>query len=387
MPDSNRRTRGALDSLTGLRFLAAAMVVLYHASMWSAHDHNPGRSPLEIGYVGVTFFFILSGFVLTWTHRPDDTAPAFWSRRLARIYPVHLLTFVLAVLFLVLGIGSIDRREDGWLAQIFLVQSWAPGPGALTYNSVAWSLSDEAFFYLAFPFLIGVQRLRRRPVLLGALAVAWLVGGALLVSRLDRGSLSVLYYLPLYRIGEFLLGIALALAVRRGWRPRVGLGAGAAVAGASYLAAWAWGVTHEQNLVDAFWYAQVITAVGFGTLILAAALADIDERPSPLRAPGLVQLGQWSFALYMVHELGMRLVYAAGPPGDRLSKFFAYLAAGAASVAVAGAVYHWYERPIERRLRRTLAPSAAPVARVLRPAGVPVGAVPGDRGRRDARRP
>ena len=372
MPDANRRPTGTLDSLTGLRFLAAAMVVLYHASMWSAHDHNPGHSPLEIGYVGVTFFFILSGFVLTWTRRPHDTPQAFWSRRLARIYPVHLLTFLVALVLMVLGLGDIQHRKGGWLAQLLLVQSWAPGPGALTYNSVAWSLSDEAFFYFLFPFLIGVRPLRRRPALLAALAGVWLIGGAVLVAGLDRPSISVLFWLPAYRIGEFLLGVALALAVRRGWRPRVSLRAGAAAAVASYLLAWLWGVVNQQNLVDAFWYAQIITAVGFSTLILAAALTDLDRRPSPLRSPSLVRLGQWSFALYMVHELGMRLVYAAGVRSDRLVNFLAYLAAGAASVGVAGAIYRWYERPLERRLRDALI--SEPRRPALERAGASLGA-------------
>ncbi|MDA8437602.1 MAG: hypothetical protein M0Z51_01925, partial [Propionibacterium sp.] len=68
MSDPTRRPAATLDSLTGPRFIAAAMVVAYHASMWSVHDHNPGPGPLEIGCVGVTFLFILSGFALTWTH-------------------------------------------------------------------------------------------------------------------------------------------------------------------------------------------------------------------------------------------------------------------------------------------------------------------------------
>ncbi len=385
MPDANRRPTGALDSLTGLRFLAAGMVVLYHASMWSVHDHNPGKNPLEIGYVGVTFFFVLSGFVLAWTHRSDDTPHAFWSRRFARIYPVHLLTFAIAAVFVVLGIGSIDKRPWGWLAQVFLVQSWAPGPGALTYNSPAWSLSDEAFFYVLFPFVMGIGWLRRRPVLMAALAGGWLLGGALLLGRIDRHHLDVLFYLPLYRIGEFLIGVALALAMKRGWRPRIGLPAGALLAVASYLVAWQWGVRHEQNLADAFWYAQIITAVGFAALILGAARADLDQRPSPLRAGWLVRLGQWSFALYMVHELSMRLVYSSGLHGDRISKFLVYLAAGGASLLLAGAIYHVYERPIERRLRTALVPSHPPRTRVVEPARAPV--VPGESARRLARTP
>lgn len=361
MTDATRRPAAILDSLTGLRFLAAMMVVLYHASLWSVHDKNPGRGPLEIGYVGVTFFFILSGFVLTWTHRPEDSHRAFWGRRLARIYPVHLLTFVLAVILMLSGLGDIRGTSDGWLAQLFLVQSWAPGPGALTYNSVAWSLSDEWFFYFLFPFLIGARALRRHPRLTGALAGLWLLGGGILVTVIDRRVLSVLYWLPLYRIGEFLLGIALALAVKHGWRPRIGLRAGAATAALAYTAAWLWARAHEADLTHAFWYAQLITAAGFAVLILAAALTDIDGRPSVLRAPWLVRLGQWSFALYMVHELGMRLVYSAGARGDRPWDFTAYLAVGLASIALAGAVHRWYERPIERRLRTALRPGR-PVA-------------------------
>src|SRR5512133_3297128 len=87
--------RSRLDSLTGLRFLAALLVFAYHAGSVGTLTGNgitaPGRS-------GVSFFFILSGFLLTWTARPDDTRRAFYQRRVARIVPSYLVALALVLL-------------------------------------------------------------------------------------------------------------------------------------------------------------------------------------------------------------------------------------------------------------------------------------------------
>ena len=68
----------------------------------------------------------------------------------------------------------------------------------------------------------------------------------------------------------------------------------------------------------------------------------------------------------MVHELVMRLATSAGARGDRAWDFLAYLVVGVASVGIAGAIYRWYERPLERALRASLVP--APPAPAPEPA-------------------
>src|SRR4051812_23307274 len=98
--------RTHLDSLTGLRWMAALLVFFLHiqshqaflptgglGATWLTHAMAAGRS-------GVSFFYILSGFVLAWSVRPTDTRRAFWWRRLAKVYPNHFVTFFVALLVL-----------------------------------------------------------------------------------------------------------------------------------------------------------------------------------------------------------------------------------------------------------------------------------------------
>src|SRR5947208_9971420 len=86
-----------LDALTGLRFWFAFLVVMHHSL---EHWFGPRVYPVaDFGYIGVDFFFVLSGFVLTWSWRPELRARRFWWHRFARIWPLHLTTLVLAVVF------------------------------------------------------------------------------------------------------------------------------------------------------------------------------------------------------------------------------------------------------------------------------------------------
>ena len=86
--------RPRLDSLTGLRWWAAFAVFLHHMSNLAP---MPIEGVLRYGAYGVTFFFVLSGFVLTWSARPGTPASTFWWRRFARIYPSHIVALVLAL--------------------------------------------------------------------------------------------------------------------------------------------------------------------------------------------------------------------------------------------------------------------------------------------------
>src|SRR4051794_11942901 len=97
---ARRSTRAAaLPSLTGLRFIAALAVVAWHARP----DHIPGLlQPLfTSAQSGVAFFFLLSGFVLTWSSRRDDTPRSFYWRRVARVVPNHVVTWLVALVLAV----------------------------------------------------------------------------------------------------------------------------------------------------------------------------------------------------------------------------------------------------------------------------------------------
>jgi peptidoglycan/LPS O-acetylase OafA/YrhL len=137
-----------LEQLTGLRFFAACLVFFSHLGLKSIFDQ---------GYVGVSFFFVLSGFVLSLSYS-DKLKNGRISKsnyillRLARLSPLHYLT---AAPFLIYAIYSNHFCSLSNLLNLLYLQSWIPN--SLYYfslNAPSWSLSNEMFFYMVFPFLI-----------------------------------------------------------------------------------------------------------------------------------------------------------------------------------------------------------------------------------------
>jgi hypothetical protein len=142
-----------LEALTGLRWFAAFGVFLFHVRDFYPLPGTPDTA--LFGNSGVTFFFVLSGFVLTWSFTPNDTAPRFYWRRFARIWPALAVSTALAVPVFYSGRAvALDHAQQlGLLASLTLVQAWIPEV-LFAGNPAAWSLSDEAFFYALFPFLV-----------------------------------------------------------------------------------------------------------------------------------------------------------------------------------------------------------------------------------------
>ncbi|MFC1429781.1 acyltransferase family protein [Streptacidiphilus sp. N1-3] len=365
--------RDRLPSLTGLRFWAALLVVLYHLSR--EYRPLPWISPL-VWYSrdGVTFFFVLSGFVLAWSYAGRGVpATVFYWRRLVRIGPLHLLATGFAVaVSLALGAAVAPR---GVLLSLPLLQAWTRGTSTAG-NPAAWSLSAEAWFYLLLPLLLPFL-LRRRTRTLAALGLVasgcglllWLGVGPVAPPAL-RGWL--LDYFPLSRTPQFLLGAVTGLAVRRGARVRVRVPArawmparvhgrpvrvpvGAAVAG---LLLWHLALVRWHHAVpDGRWYgpysaSQLLVAPLFALLIATAAGRDADGRTGRLGSPWMRRLGHWSFAWYLVHQTCLRLALATfGPPHGPWQTLGGWLLVLALSLALAAALHTWVEHPVEAHLR------------------------------------
>ena len=174
-PAASRRE--SLPALTGIRFFAACYVVLGHALPWVEHRAaltSPLKTFLSNGYLAVCLFFLLSGFILAYTY--SELAPGiqnyakFWEARFARIYPVYLLSLLLALPF---QFHTLTLKSA--LAVFLMVQAWNPlNPGMTgAWNYPAWSLSVEAFFYLCFPLIqVRIASMSRQALqLLGAVAL------------------------------------------------------------------------------------------------------------------------------------------------------------------------------------------------------------------------
>jgi peptidoglycan/LPS O-acetylase OafA/YrhL len=295
-----------LPSLTGLRFVAAFLVFGFHVHIERIVADGPVRTAMEWvfgpGAVGVSFFFVLSGFVLTWSTRPGDTARRFWWRRFARIWPDHAATWVVAMALAVIGGTSV--AVSVWLPNILLLQAWSPNIDIFFgLNTVSWSLACEVFFYAMWPALYVV--LRRLPVraLWPATAVAlglvWLV--PVLAQALPAADRYwFIWVFPVTRLPEFAAGMLLARIVREGrWPAWFGLTPATVLAAVVYLT--------SHYLPDDF---QIVagTVIPLAFLVAAAAATDVAGGPSPWRSAVAVRLGELSYAFYLVHQLVLRLV-------------------------------------------------------------------------------
>jgi peptidoglycan/LPS O-acetylase OafA/YrhL len=349
-----------LDSLTGLRWWAAFAVFAHHMTNLAP---LPIAGPLAYGSYGVTFFFVLSGFVLTWSARPDVDSRTFWLRRFARIYPSAFVALILAIPVFY----SFSPAADEWwvkpvsipilLLSVFLLQGWSRDPVILfSGNPAAWTLSCEAFFYALFP---GLNRLlvkmRRRGALLFALG-AFIVALALrLVVVVAPDSFAADLPWPISRATEFIIGMGLAWAIRCGWRPRIPVWFTYAVTAVAlgYFTLVPVYVGGSSPFAAALPFANEIIIALCALMIVAVALRDLRGRRSLLRRRGLVVLGEWSYAFYLVHAT---VIYGAlhfvAPQPVGWSNLVWYAVVLVVALVVAAGLHYLVERPFERALRR-----------------------------------
>ena len=344
-----------LDSLTGLRFFAAFLVLMHHFT-------NFAQLPLiwhwaGFGTTGVSFFFVLSGFVLTWSFVPSDTTRRFYWRRFARVWPLHVVTTLLAVPVFYMW-RDVPMDWTGVILSVFLLHAWVPAVS--TYfagNPASWSLSCELFFYAIHPFLVRRTLSAGLALLAAATAVvlvALYVVADLAIDWPARIAGWLLYVSPIFRVGEFLVGMALASAIRRGVRIPIGIIPSVLLLGAwftlYYDIAPRLNATLQIAIADLSYPAL---AVLYGLLIAAAAQRDLAQLPSPLRSKPMVMLGQWSYALYLIHAtIIYALIELIGVRTYSVLNLGWLVAVSAIAVAAAALLYYGIEHPLEARLRR-----------------------------------
>lgn len=138
-----------IHTLTSFRFIASFLIVLLHMNMYHTY-----------GGLSVTFFFVLSGFILTYNYKEQfkqirkKELVSFYVSRFSRIYPVHILTFILIVLFPIAV--NYPLTLSSALTNLFLLQTYFPTKEVFFFNGVSWSISVEMFFYALFPFIISL---------------------------------------------------------------------------------------------------------------------------------------------------------------------------------------------------------------------------------------
>jgi peptidoglycan/LPS O-acetylase OafA/YrhL len=346
-----------LSALTGLRFIAAMMIFWHHSHTMFGLP-NPGLGLDQ----GVSFFFILSGFILSYVYpKLDDagTIRRFFIARVARIWPAHLVT--LALFFVFTG-ATLNWY---FLANLFLVQSWIPILNSyFSFNAVSWSISTEFFFYLMFPLLIGSFSRRWFVYLLAAAAVvigffALANGGGFPSSSNDHVSVHGLVYInPLVRLFEFVAGMCCCLLWKRlqSWRMPDSLALFtllecAALALAIYLMtnplhAWSYRFHPAGNE----WFGHTSGIPGFCAVLIVFAMGrGLLSRVLSTRTA--IVLGEISFSLYLVHSMVLSLFPVQLKGLLNAPWHIGFLCALAVTLALAYLIWALAEMPARQLIR------------------------------------
>ncbi len=340
-----------IDALTGLRPFASFYVFFFHfgrplTATWPAWL----RSLAGSGYVGVSFFYVLSGFVLALSYGARIASGQFshrrfLARRLSRLGPAYLFALALLLPLALRSDGGVRTSALGGVLQVVMLQAWWP-PVALSWNLPAWSVSVELALYLTLPALIRVlarASIRQR---VGALALAWIAslviagGYAWLAPDGAVGPDSDAFWLgfvkfwPPARLPELAFGVTLGLLYERDRRAPAWLGPVALAAIVALLAIaerLPFALVHNALLVPCF--GALVWSVASARGIVARLLG---ARP-------LYRLGRASYAVYILQMPLMYLVLAAKLPlaGARFVVVFAALVYGA------GLAFHFL---VEQRL-------------------------------------
>lgn len=375
--DAPRRGRPRLGSINGLRFVAAFGIFVAHTNVLLPLPYTV--DVFALGSVGVTFFFLLSGFVLTWAFSGRNTTGQFYQRRFARLWPMVFLAAALPVVFiLAFPDPELDVDAGSLLglgaASVLLLLAWVPAQLEAA-NPVVWASSALAFFYLVFPFVV-------RPVLRRSLRqLAWIAAGLLVyawllrivvwlaypppaeldIDQLGNSDLLILSnYAPISRLHEFLFGMVVAAAVRKGWRG-ISLRSALVLLGAGLFVLW---LFRDANWRIALPYDAMnqVSLPLLALVIVGYAARDLDEMPSWLRSRWMDRLGTWSFALLLFHfgvliQAGLAIYpdmtvvdFFFDPVSPTWSHLPWVVGVLIGSLALAAAIHRFYDTPLSRLL-------------------------------------
>ena len=346
-----------IEPLTFLRFVAALVVVIFHFGK----DATGLTGFLVSGPQMVTFFFVLSGFVMAiaYGNKPRVALWPFLWARVARILPVYWVALGLVVLSYLVRGKDVDAAALG--LNLTLLQSWVP-PFPTSLNSPGWSLSVEMFFYGVLPaLLLFFNRLRCKPKVLAAWVVVFWLGTQVVLSTLltriangHDGSLhDLVYYFPPSHLCSFAMGLAGGLIFRdREWSRSSGLGALLVSLAAGSLVVYC--LDHPERVEAVVGHPLAFASSFYAPLFLVLILGVSASRwawSDCLSWKPLVLLGEASYSLYIlqvpIYQLYTKLL--AGRLGlEPLANFIAYIAVLIAASVVS---YLWFEKPVNRFLR------------------------------------
>ena len=352
-----------LNALTGLRTFAAINIVLFHFSnpLW----FGIFAPVVNAGYASVSFFILLSGYVLAYNYADRARAGQldtwrFYKARFTRLYPIYLLSLIMAWRTIPQEYASHTHSMfwTGMILSPLLLQGWIPEI-ATFLNTPAWTMSAESFYYVLFPWLARWRRPDRPAPIVARLALIWAIGlipGTLYIiynpdgiphpDRFSTGTwLQALKFTPLPHLMSFVFGVVLAgldELIPRGGLLRLALGVFGF--GSIFFLLWLgsdipYAIIHDGLLMPLF-----------GCVILGLSGDNLLARGLGVRP--LVFVGEASYCLYLLHFNFWNFIHDTHVLNRlHLAQFDPWISY-AILVGLALLALHFVEKPAQRQLRK-----------------------------------
>jgi peptidoglycan/LPS O-acetylase OafA/YrhL len=207
-----------IHALTSLRFFAAFWVVVFHSFLWYRTPGSTFDNITNVGSASVSFFFFLSGYILSVVYLRNRSAidrPKFYIARFARIYPLFVVTLMADLPFLLVarihkyGLAhAIEKTSVTLFANLIMLQAWILNLRGL--DNPNWSLAVETVFYIIFP-IAGFwlwHRTRNQVLVLGIFL--WVASQVIVFVAGKHFSHDAVLFFPLLHVPTFVLGILFA---------------------------------------------------------------------------------------------------------------------------------------------------------------------------------
>ena len=345
-----------LNSLTSLRFFFALAVFLSHLTFVQTdlkwYNWLKNKVFFE-GYVGVGFFFILSGFVLALNYQkkiinnPNFSFKNFYIARIARIYPLHVLMFAVMIPYVII------HQLFGWdkaVLNFFLLQSFIPDKAYyFTINNVSWSISTEFFFYLMFPFyVIWLYKFKWLKYALFALTIPLLIYFEPKIAGNGNLEKGIYYINPIVRSLDFILGIILCQVYQSIKDKPISYLKGSIFEFGALALLIGFFAIHE-DIQRAFRYGIYYWIPILCIVMVFALQKGFFSRILQNRV--LVYLGEISFGFYMIHMAVIKYGNYIVPQGNDFIKIGVYFII---ALILSVLCFEYFEKPLAKKIKNVL---------------------------------
>lgn len=357
--DRSEKKIGRIKSFDGLRFIIVLFLICHHFDMFNDMALPGWENIMKIfteGYFSVNFFFILSGFVIQYSYSDklingEVSSKQFLLNRVFHIWPLYVMCLFIA-LFVYSGSYAVQylKEPDFWVHFTMLQSFVAENTYAFNFNGLAWSISNEMFFYMAFVLLVGMSKKKRHCLTAGLWVIILL---NILIIGTNTAVWNWLFYInPVFRLADFLTGMWLCdLHKKRLFEPETEKSASAMELVGLLLFICSVVVAITGN-ISWEWKAQVYYTLPVCILIYVFSF-DKGVISRILGCKAFQVLGALAFPIYLNHQICLYLVKRFGYAyiTDADHALLAGLTAMLISILAAVPMWYLFAKPINKKLR------------------------------------